>query len=79
MRTKLKEIKSKVLGASFYVYKATKHHSVSNNTQSSTSCVQPGDYVVLDKHFNVLVFSRNQFKAAFGHKALEQMDECLKE
>lgn len=76
---RFKAINSKALGATFYVYKATTHHSICNSDQTAVSCAQPGDYVALDKHFNVLVFSRLQFKKVFGHKVLEKLDEELEQ
>jgi len=66
---------SKALSATFYVCKAEQHFAVCNNNQTASSCAQPGDYIALDKHFNVLVFGRQQFKAVFGHKMLEKLDQ----
>jgi hypothetical protein len=75
MPTSFKTFSHQAIGREFHVYKATKHFSVCNSDQSATSCAQPGDYVALDSFFNVLVFNRQQFKAAFGHKALQLLDE----
>ena len=62
-------------GSLFYAIKLDKHYAFSNSTQTAASCGQPGDYLVMDSFFNVLVFDRKQFQKCFGHKRMELLDK----
>jgi len=79
MPTEFKQITSKALGGVLYACKATKHYSLSNSADGPVTCVQPGDYVVVDSYFHLMGFSRNEFKKYFGHTSLQMFDEATEE
>lgn len=58
---------------------ADKHYSIKNTVQQGKNAVQPGDYIVLDQHMNMMCFSRQEFKTNFGHHALQVMDAVMEE
>jgi hypothetical protein len=71
---KSSKVYNKQLGREFYIYRADKHLAVCNNTQTASSMAAPGDYVVLDSFFNVMVFDRKQFQKVFGSKEMDKLD-----
>jgi hypothetical protein len=73
--TRFVTIYSRQLEAEFNVHKAIKHSAISSGSQSAVSAAQPGDFVAMDRFFNMFVFSRQQFKKAFGHAALQLLDD----
>lgn len=71
---KMAKVTSPYINSSFLVIKAEKHYAVHNHDQTEAGCARPGEFIVLDKNYCILVFTRDQFKKAFGHKSLQQME-----
>lgn len=71
------EIAEKVDGTTkiFTAVKIHKHVSIADNNQDRATVARPGDYLVLDSYWNVVVLDRQTFKKVFGHKRMELLDE----
>ena len=54
----------------YYCIRAPKHFAVMNHLQTELSVCRPGEIIVMDPQFFIIVFTRLQFKKAFGHKNL---------
>lgn len=72
---KIAHLKSPYIDSLFCVIKAEKHYSLQNHDQTEASCARPGEFIVMDKHFYVMVFTRAEFKKAFGHQNLQHMEQ----